>query len=320
VYMQDAKPAEPPYEQGGKRWYDTDVINNYIWNDQIGAWIDYARTGPQGPKGADGTYRILIGTEPPKARPDGDPLQSGDIWFNNCTGETWIFYRANKEDEGQWMSFGAGGIVGPQGPVGSYAAIIGPKAPEQRPNGGPLVDGDIWFNTCIGEAFWYYKGQWINFTANGTKGDTGTYQTICSLTAPKHRGDETPLQCGDLWFNTCNGELYVWYDGNWLGVSDATGPAGPQGKPGPHGPPGPPAYVWFGDEPPTDHKIYPLWYDTGCPGGFYAWYPEGNVWTEVTKPGPPGQGTGLDKLKTESPIEFDGTDTLSFSLTSLNEI
>ena len=46
-----AKPTEPPYEQGGKRWYDTESSANYMWNDQIGAWIDYARTGPQGPRG-----------------------------------------------------------------------------------------------------------------------------------------------------------------------------------------------------------------------------------------------------------------------------
>ena len=37
---------------------------------------------------------------------------------------------------------------------------------------------------------------------------------------------------------TCSGELYVYYDGDWLGISDATGPQGPQGDQGPQGPGG----------------------------------------------------------------------------------
>ena len=173
TYLQDNKPTEPPYEQGGKRWYDTEKVNNYLWNDQIGAWIDYARTGPQGPKGQDGSYRILISIDPPVARPNGEPLESGDIWFNNCSAETWIYYQPDKDVPGNWLSFGTGGIQGQQGPIGNYQAIIGLCAPEERPSGQPLENGDIWFNTCIGEAFWYFDGQWINFTANGTKGDTG---------------------------------------------------------------------------------------------------------------------------------------------------
>ena len=41
VYLQDGKPADLTYEQGGKQWYDTNEVSNYIWNDQIQAWIDY---------------------------------------------------------------------------------------------------------------------------------------------------------------------------------------------------------------------------------------------------------------------------------------
>ena len=59
TYLSSGKPQEPEYEQGGKRWYDTCEINNYIWNDQIGAWIDYARTGPQGPP-ADGSRNLPL--------------------------------------------------------------------------------------------------------------------------------------------------------------------------------------------------------------------------------------------------------------------
>ena len=118
TYLQDNKPAELPYEQGGKRWYDTDKVLNYIWNDQIEAWVDYNLAGPQGPKGADGHHIVLISLSPPKKRPNGDPLKDGDIWFNNCTGETWIRY-----DE-TWITLVNGGPVGPKGPKGDQLVML----------------------------------------------------------------------------------------------------------------------------------------------------------------------------------------------------
>ena len=59
TYLQDNKPAELPYEQGGKRWYDTDKVLNYIWDDES-SWVDYNLAGPQGPKGNDGNHIVLI--------------------------------------------------------------------------------------------------------------------------------------------------------------------------------------------------------------------------------------------------------------------
>ena len=336
--MQDNKPAEPPYEQPGKRWYDTTKVANYIWNDQIGAWVDYSRSGPQGPKGEDGHHMVIIGLMPPTQRPSGDPVKDGDIWFNNCTGETWIRY------DDTWITLVNAGPKGEQGPQGEDSTVPGPEGPE------------------------------------GPQGETGSFKTICSLSAPDKREDGSELQCGDMWFNTCNGELYVYYDGQWLGVSDATGPQGPQGERGPQGAPG--TQVWISDTPPSNREIYPLWFDTKCPVGLYAWDDEqwvavskpgpvgpvgpegpdgpqggpggfcalgdtppagpnpGDLWFDTSCPsglyvwtgdewvgvsipgpqGPAGQGAGLDELQTESPIEFDGTDTMSFSLTSLTEI
>ena len=45
-------------------------------------------------------------------RPNGDPIGQGDIWFNSCTGETWIYYNQTVALTSCWW------YVGPQGPKG----------------------------------------------------------------------------------------------------------------------------------------------------------------------------------------------------------
>ena len=311
VILQDGKPMDPPSgerRQGGKRWYDTEEVNNYIWNDDIGAWVDYARTGPQGPKGADGHHMMIIGLKPPTMRPNGDPLCDGDLWFNNCTGEPWIYY------DGTWLTLVNGGPVGPKGDkgdTGDDSTVEGPK-------------GD-----------------------KGDQGDTGDFHVICSLTPPKTRTNGDELKCGDLWFDTCKGELWAYYNGQWIGLSDATGPQGPQGDQGPQGPGGlqgdppglqdpaaiaaslphnspPSADVTqddngdlqfafgipkgmpgdkgdqgdqgeqgpqgnqgsIGDTPPADPNVGDLWFDTKCPSGHYIW--DGEQWVGTSIPGPRG--------------------------------
>ena len=234
TYTQDNIPATLPYEQDGKRWYDTELPQNYIWNADIGAWVDYARTGPQGPKGEDGHHIVMVGLEPPTKRPSGDPIGTGDIWLNNCTAEVWIFYRADKDDTGQWISFGSGGIPGPKGATGTFQAQVALTAPTTRQDGSVLLPGDIWFNSCSAEAFFRYDDQWINFVADGTKGDTGYFKAITGMSAPTHREDGSRLQNGDLWLNTCTGEMFMWYDCQWL----STAAGGPQGVTGPQGPKG----------------------------------------------------------------------------------
>jgi hypothetical protein len=308
VYLQDNKPTKLTYEQGGKRWYDTEEVNNYIWNDDIGAWVDYARTGPQGPKGADGHHMMIIGLKPPTMRPNGDPLCDGDLWFNNCTGEPWIYY------DGTWLTLVNGGPVGPKGDkgdTGDDSTVEGPK-------------GD-----------------------DGEKGDTGDFHVICSLKPPTTRTNGDELKCGDLWFDTCKGELWAYYNGQWIGLSDSTGPQGPQGDQGPQGPGGlqgdppglqDPAAIAaslphtspasadvtqddkgdlqfafgipkgvpgekgdqgdqgedgpqgnqgsIGDTPPADPNVGDLWFDTKCPSGQYIW--DGDQWVGTSIPGPRG--------------------------------
>jgi hypothetical protein len=318
VYMQDPKPAEPPYEQGGKRWYDTTKLSNYIWNAEVGAWIDYSRMGPQGPKGADGHHIVITGKMAPTHRPNGDKVCNGDIWLNTCTLETYIYWN------GQWITLGNAGPRGPEGPEGVFHILVGLNEPTERPNGDPLQNGDVWFNTCKAEAFWYFNGTWISFGSvgpAGPKGETGTYQTICSLTAPKTRSNLTPLQCGDIWFSTCTGEAFIWYDGQWLSF----GSGGSKGKDGKDG-----AQIWVGDKPPLNKDKYPLWYNTDCSSenGLYTWYEAELVWVNTNTPGPKGDpgapGSGaydfVEPLIETPPVNPGDNPEISFSIDSLTEL
>ena len=300
VYMQDNKPAEPPYEQGGKRWYDTEQISNYIWNDKIKAWVDYARTGPQGPRGQDGHHTVIMGYREPARRPSGEPLCDGDIWFNTCTGETFIRYQKT------WLTLGN---TGPAGPEGVAMTIIGHHAPTERPNGTPLKNGDIWFNTCVMETFFYYEGTWLQLGSTGKQGEqgeqgeTGTYQVICNTHAPDERVNGDPLECGDIWFNSCIGEAFIWNGSTWISF-------GSPGNPGKDGKDG--HQLWVGDKPPLNKDKYPLWYNTDCDSkvGLYAWYEAENVWVSTNTPGPKGEAGppgSLDNLNTQAPLVYDDT-------------
>ena len=261
----------------------------------------------------------MISLSPPDKRPNGDPLKDGDMWFNNCTGETWIRY-----DE-TWITLVNGGPKGPAGPKGDKgedSTVQGPEGPQ------------------------------------GEQGETGTFKTICSLSASETREDGSELRCGDMWFNTCSGELYVYYSGNWLGISDATGPQGPQGEQGPQGPAGlkgdppglqePPAITntldpgddaevdiaqdeegdlqftfniprgdtgeqgtpgnvgQIGDNPPDEPDIGDLWFDTKCPSGLYIW--DGQKWVGTATPGPNGPQGPQGTPGTNGTNGTDGTD------------
>ena len=226
--MTDSVPETLEYEQPGKRWYDTDVPMNYIWNNDIKAWINYSRNGPQGPRGKDGHHTVIMSLTAPKQRPNGDMICEGDVWFNTCNGDTFIFYNDT------WLTMGNTGPMGLQGPEGTSTTIVGKDKPSTRPNGTPLQDGDIWFNTCIMETMWYLNGQWIQLGSigpQGKKGDTGNYRLICSLKQPSKRDDGSDLMCGDIWMNTCIGEPFVYFNNTWLALS-SPGQKGDKGEPG----------------------------------------------------------------------------------------
>lgn len=132
-FVQDAKPPSVPVteiRQPGKMWVDDGRLELNYWDDQAKAWVNLAMTGPMGPTGPEGNYKTLLSTVPPSNRPDGTPIQSGDIWLNTATGVLYAWY--DDGDSTQWISVtktgakGDPGAPGPQGPLGP----TGPQGPQ----------------------------------------------------------------------------------------------------------------------------------------------------------------------------------------------
>ena len=105
-------------------------------------------------------------------------------------------------------------------------------------------------------------------------------------------------QPGDLWWDSTEGQLYIYYDdgttSQWVVAINQDAIRGPQGPPGaastvpgPPGPPGPAGDVAFvQDTPPVANEIGDLWYDTAN-GTINVW--DGTNWVEtegLSAPGP----------------------------------
>ena len=108
-----------------------------------------------------------------------------------------------------WVQLANTGPQGPQGIPGTYSTVVSDTPPTTRNDGKPLVSGDIWFHSQLGEAYVWYADpdstQWVSLVKAGPKGD---------------KGDPGPA-----------------------GSNGTPGPAGAPGAPGPQGIQGPQGLV-----------------------------------------------------------------------------
>lgn len=144
-YLQDNKPQEPSAGQirhPGKRWYDTNSIADYLWNEDIRAWVherDYVTQGPQGNAGPPG-IGIYTGDRPPyeltiPGSTETRPIQDGDAWFDTGSGNLYVYYCPDPSGSCQWVSVGR---PGPQG--------------EKGDKGDPGTDGEMTLANLLSEA------------------------------------------------------------------------------------------------------------------------------------------------------------------------
>lgn len=123
-YVSDTKPADLPYEQPGKIWWDTDDLMGRWWDPAIGAWVTYGTSGPAGPPGDFGPPgRMIISDAPPTEYPavgsnTARPLEAGDLWFDSYNVLMYVYYIDN-HGPGQWVSVSKTGPAGQDGQDGT---------------------------------------------------------------------------------------------------------------------------------------------------------------------------------------------------------
>ena len=182
-------------------------------------------TGPTGPSGLS-AYEIAViegfsGTE--------------QEWLASLVGQD----GATGADSTVPGPTGATGQQGIKGEDGQFT-FVSATVPE---NG---VEGNSWFNSSNGQIYIYYDGFWIESAssnigpqgdigatgptgsvgATGPAGEDGQF-TFISATAPENATE------GDSWFNSSNGQIYIYYDSFWVeSASSNIGPAGPTGPEG----------------------------------------------------------------------------------------
>lgn len=130
--------------------------------------------------GANNSASITVSNAAPAS-----PSQ-GALWFNNVSGEFYVYYTDN--DSSQWVApVGSIGPIGLQGNVGATGAT-GPVLTIATSETAPVnpVPGSLWWSSSLGTLFFYYvdadSSQWVNAVAAGT-GSGGSAYSRVSLSA-----------------------------------------------------------------------------------------------------------------------------------------
>ena len=164
---------------------------------------------------------------------------SGQIIFETDTLGSFVW------DGSAWQTAGGGGSI---------------TVAETAPTSPAPGNGDLWFNSTDGRTFVYYEdtdsNQWVEI--GQVLGGGGGASVTVDATAPASPSN------GDLWWDTDNGEMYLYYDDGssqqWVSAAgpsvavQSTAPTGYEGQ------------LWLDD---TDGSMYVYYTDPG--GGSSSW-------------------------------------------------
>ncbi len=144
--------------------------------------------------------------------PSGDVLpptgnQVGDVFFNT-TNNTMYYW-----DGSQWVPI-ANDVTAADIFVGTLAEIDAEVPANERRN------GFLWWNTEDGTLYiWYIDANTSQFViAIPSSGGGGSGASVAVNNVPPTNADQ-----GDMWWNTTDGRLYIWYQdvdtGQWVDAS-----------------------------------------------------------------------------------------------------
>ena len=176
--------------------------------------------GPTGATGAQGTNINFIGTvaEIVDLPLEGNSLN--DAYIVSFDGDLWVWNNIIWNNVGQIVGpQGDAGATGPTGATGAASTVTGPTGATGAASNVTGPQGEIGPTG-----------------PTGSTGSSGQF-SITSITPPS-----SPTN-GDAWFNSLNGQEYIYYEGSWVEIGSSlagsTGPTGSTGIQGPTGPTGP---------------------------------------------------------------------------------
>ena len=195
---------------------DTHTAGGTTWQWNGTVWLVLASAASVGPTGPQGDI--------------GETGAQGPTGPTGATGETGATGPAGIQ--GPTGAVGSQGIQGTQGPTGPQG-VQGPQG-EQGPTGpqGPAgangADGADGINGIDGgQGPQGVQGETGPTGPTGATGARGTF--LVSASTPSSPSE------GDIWFNSVEGKLLIYYDNFWIetivGEVGATGPTGADGNP-----------------------------------------------------------------------------------------
>ena len=158
VIVRDEKPENPPYQQPGKGWQNTDDCWSSYWNPQANAWVAYVNTGPRGVPGQDGASADVQIGETTTGAP-GTNARVIDSGENNVAVLNFTIPRGDKGEPGTGIN------------VTGYIDEPGPPSFDGTGTGDYVIDsnGHGWFwETDTDPATWVDTG-----TIRGPEGPQG---------------------------------------------------------------------------------------------------------------------------------------------------
>ena len=168
-------------------YVDTTSGLKYIYNDAVGAW----ESAIQAP--------VIITDQSPQID------LNGFLWYD--TAQAAVFIRLNNE----WIPLNPPSVEDPDtGEIINYTLVKIQKDPPS-----PAVHGQLWWDSSLGRMFIYYVDpstdpQWLESSPNidGINGGI-------AFSGPNPPSAATE---GEMWFNTSTYEMYVYYNGSWVGI------------------------------------------------------------------------------------------------------
>ena len=214
VHVADAKPYEPPVEQPGKGWQNTDDCWSSYWNPDAGAWVAYVNTGPRGPQGVQGIPGNSIVGPAPGLQDPAAVATNVPVKADNTIGDATADVVQDPTTLDLQFQFGI--------PEGRAATVdVGTTT-----TGDPGTDASVVNSGSKSDAVFDFT---IPRGDKGDKGDKSDPVVTVSDTAPLNP------TVGEIWFNSTNAEALFYYcDGascQWVSLIKP-GPPGEDGKDG----------------------------------------------------------------------------------------